>query len=228
VPFGRPALRSLPAVVPVFPLPNVVLFPGTVVPLHIFEPRYRRMVRDSSHGDGLIGLALLRPGSEEQPGGAPAIHPVGTLGRIERLTPLADGRFDLNLVGLARVEYREVKSDKPYRLAAVRALDEREVDEEDPQILRAKLDLLAAQTLLARELEGQDIETLIVDERLPFAVTVNGACANLPVTAELRQELLLLDDIVERQRRVSRLVSSLLESVLRLKGQGRDPDARSS
>ena len=211
-------MTSLPPIVPIFPLPSVVLFPATVVSLHVFEPRYRQMVRDSSEGHGLIGLALMKPGESDEPSGPPAFHELGTVGRIEQLARLPDGRFTLGLVGLVRVRYHEVASDKPYRLARVAPIPESAVDdEEDEQIVRAKLDLLAAQAMLSRELGGEDDPTLIFDERMPFALAVNGACANLPVTAELRQELLALDDIQERQRRASRLITGLLESVMRLK-----------
>ena len=68
---------------PVFPLPDLVFFPGTVVPLHIFEHRYRGMVRDAAAGERLVGLALLRPGFEQDYDGTPEIHPVGTVGIIE-------------------------------------------------------------------------------------------------------------------------------------------------
>lgn len=74
---------------PVFPLPNAVLFPDTVLPLHIFEPRYRQMIHDAANGDGRIAVALLEPGYEEEYEGAPAFHRVGTVGRIENLEQLA-------------------------------------------------------------------------------------------------------------------------------------------
>jgi Lon protease-like protein len=207
-------------VVPVFPLPNVVLYPGTLVPLHIFEPRYRSMVRDSSRGDGLIGMALLQAGYEEDYEGSPSIHEIGTVGRIEQLEPLADGRFTLNLVGLQRVEYHEIPSDKPYRLARVRPLPERAIDESDPRILQAKLDLLASQALLQRELSDEGEPPLILHEHVSYTLAVNGACANLPVPAEVRLELLMLDDPRERQIRASALLSEVLEKVLRLKSEG--------
>lgn len=215
---GRETTPSkISTVVPVFPLPNVVLFPGTVAPLHIFEPRYREMVRDSSRGDGLIGIALLQPGYEQDYEGSPAIHPVGTVGRIEQLNPLADGRYTLNLVGLQRVEYDEIPSGKLYRLARVTPRPERQADESDPSIQRAKLDLLANQAMLQRELTGGEHPALVVNYEIPFSSAVNGACANLPVAAEIRQELLLIDDLAERERRAGRLVSEVLDRVLQLK-----------
>jgi Lon protease-like protein len=204
-------------VVAVFPLPNAVLFPGTVLPLHIFEPRYRAMVRDCSVGEGLIGIALLRPGYEEEYEGSPAIHSVGTVGRIEQLNPLSDGRYTLNLVGLQRVEYREIPSDKAYRLARVSTRPDTDVDETDPRIQQAKLDLLANQAMLLRELSDHEYPGLVLNHEISYATAVNGACANLPVPGEIRQKLLLIDDLDERERRVSRLTTEVLEHLLQLK-----------
>ncbi|MGH7804559.1 MAG: LON peptidase substrate-binding domain-containing protein, partial [Candidatus Binatia bacterium] len=82
----------LPKIIPLFPLPNVVLFPQVLLPLHIFEPRYREMVREVGSGDEIIGMLLLRPGGEsmEEPGHD--IYAVGCAGRMIRKIDLADGR----------------------------------------------------------------------------------------------------------------------------------------
>jgi len=103
-------------VVPVFPLPNVWLFPGVVLPLHIFEPRYRRLVEDSLDGPGRLVLGTIVGGHEHEAAGAPPIHGIAGLGEIGRHEKLADGRFNLLLVGLARVFVQEVPSEHPYRL----------------------------------------------------------------------------------------------------------------
>jgi Lon protease-like protein len=218
----EPNPSRLPEVVPVFPLPNVVLFPGTVVPLHVFEQRYRAMVRDSVERDGIIGIVLLRQGYEKHYAGAPAFHELGTVGRIEQLDPLPDGRFNLNVVGLQRVEFHEVPSTRLYRQAKIAPRPEPVVDDSDPEIQRAKLELLASHAMLQSELRGDDEGTLVVDDRLSFALAVNGACANLPVASEIRQQLLSLDCLIERQRRVSRLVASVAQSLLKMRSSGRD------
>src|SRR5947208_17093988 len=86
-----------------FPLPNLVLFPQVVQPLHVFEQRYRQMTADALAGDRLIAMALLRPGWEADYDGRPAIHPVACLGRVVADQRLDDGRYNLLLRGLARV-----------------------------------------------------------------------------------------------------------------------------
>jgi hypothetical protein len=212
----EPGFRSS-GLLPVFPLPNVVFFPRTLLPLHVFEPRYRQMVRDAVDGEGLIAVALLRPGWEADYEGSPAFHAVGTVGRIEQLERLDDGRFNLRLAGLCRVELGRVVRAQPYRVVESRALVEEPVDETVPAVAAAKLSLLASQGYLLQELLAEDGNGVVLDDSVPFESAVNGACANLPVDAELRQRLLEENQILERQRRAAALLDEVLEKVLRLK-----------
>jgi Lon protease-like protein len=123
----------LPPLVPLFPLPNVVLFPNVFLPLHIFEARYRQLVHEALAGERLIGMVLLKPGYEPNYEGAPPIYPVGCAGTITHVERLPDGRFNIVLRGTTkfRVEREESPSEKvPYRLGHVTALlDEIREDE---------------------------------------------------------------------------------------------------
>src|SRR5207253_4170439 len=94
-------LANFAGVARLFPLPNLVLFPHVVQPLHVFEPRYREMTTDALAGDRLIATALLHPDWEAVYEGHPPIHPVACLGRIVADQRLDDGRFLLLLRGLA-------------------------------------------------------------------------------------------------------------------------------
>jgi Lon protease-like protein len=94
----------LPPTIPLFPLPNVVLFPGVFLPLHIFEPRYRAMTEEALDGDRLIGMVLLKPGYEAEYEGRPPVYPIGCSGLITHAERLADGRFNIVLQGLVREE----------------------------------------------------------------------------------------------------------------------------
>jgi len=208
------------AVVPIFPLPDLVFFPETVIPLHVFEARYREMIQDASAGDNLIGMALLRPGFEQDYEGSPEIHPIGTVGRIEQLRPISDGRYLLNLRGDARVEYGEVPSGRSYRTARVSLRRETAVEPTDADLESLKLDLLSTHALLARAMNGSGAAALAMNDRIPFSAAVNRACLDLPVPAEIRQELLALDDMRERRRRVSRLLDEILQHVLSEKSEG--------
>jgi Lon protease-like protein len=115
------ALQEFSGVARLFPLPNVVLFPFLVQPLHIFEPRYRQMAIDALAGDRLIATALLRPGWEAKYDGKPAVFPVVCLGRIVSDQRLPDGRFNIQLRGLSRARIlQEVDNGKRYRSAQVK------------------------------------------------------------------------------------------------------------
>jgi Lon protease-like protein len=112
----------LASTIPIFPLPNVVLFPGVFLPLHIFEPRYREMVRDALEGDRVIGMVLLRPEGLGDYEGRPPVYPVGCAGLITHVERLADGRFNIILRGLQK--FRIVGEDHhlAYRLAHIEEL----------------------------------------------------------------------------------------------------------
>jgi uncharacterized protein len=118
-----------------FPLPNLVLFPRAVQPLHIFEPRYRQMTADALAGDRRIALVLPRPGWEKDYAGKVALHNVACLGHIDADQRLPDGRFNLLLRGLARIRLREELShDRLYRLAAFDLLAEVPIVDADAQL----------------------------------------------------------------------------------------------
>ncbi|MGH9366437.1 MAG: LON peptidase substrate-binding domain-containing protein [Thermoanaerobaculia bacterium] len=103
---------------PIFALPGVVLMPGTLLPLHIFETRYRAMVADALETDRTIGMALMKPGWEEG-GRDPEVFPVGGAGEIVESERLEDGRFNILLEGRFRYRILREASVEPYRQARV-------------------------------------------------------------------------------------------------------------
>jgi Lon protease-like protein len=132
---------------PIFPLPNVVLFPNVFLPLHIFEPRYREMVADALRTDRMIGMTLLAPGWERDYEGRPAVYPVGCSGVITHAERLTDGRYNIVLRGLER--FRIVKEDhsRSYRRAVVEPVRDRAISHDDLAAVRghrAKLETLLA------------------------------------------------------------------------------------
>ncbi len=128
--------------IPIFPLPDVVLFPHTLLPLHIFEPRYRHMVRDCLAGDKRMAMALLRPGWESDYYGRPPIYPIAGAGEIIRHEELPDGRFNILLRGTMRIGITaELPTDKPYRVARARPLPDRYPDA-NPQALADRIERL--------------------------------------------------------------------------------------
>jgi Lon protease-like protein len=112
-------------VIPVFPLPNCVLFPGVVQPLHIFEPRYREMVEETLEDQGAIAMALLQPGWEKEYYGRPAIFETLCVGRIVAHERLEDGKFNLLLHGITRAKVLREERRGLYRTARVEVIPER-------------------------------------------------------------------------------------------------------
>ena len=111
--------------VPLFPLPNVVLFPRAVLPLHVFEERYKAMTADALRGGRRVAMALLRPGWEKDYYSMPAIDPIVCVGQILAHEKLADGKYNFLLQGLYRARVtRERKTEKQYRIADVEPLRE--------------------------------------------------------------------------------------------------------
>src|SRR6266850_7706598 len=121
-PHGPPHPEAL-AALPIFPLPNCVLLPGGLLPLHVFEPRYRQLTRDCLAGHHLMGIARLRPGVQDHYPGRPPVYERCGVGRIICSEELPDGRFALLLRGVARVEIaRELPAERNYRLVEAKPL----------------------------------------------------------------------------------------------------------
>jgi Lon protease-like protein len=139
---------------PLFPLPNLVHFPGTEVKLHVFEPRYRRLVKDLlglAPESRLIGMVLIKPGRVTG-AGDPDIFPGGTAGLMIDVDPLPDGRSNIVLHGDFRFQVERELDPGPYRQAVVQPVSEPLLNEADPGILAMRRTLAAAIAALADEL----------------------------------------------------------------------------
>ena len=110
--------------VPLFPLPSTVFYPNTLLPLHIFESRYRQMITRALEGDSQIGMVLLRPGWENDYYGHPAIVSIGCMGKIEKHSKLPEGKYNILLCGLHRFRILKEVRGKVYRRAQVELLQE--------------------------------------------------------------------------------------------------------
>lgn len=141
------ATETLPDRIPIFPLPNVVLFPHVFLPLHIFEPRYREMVGDVLAGDRILGMVLLRDGWDRHADPNPPIYPVGCAGRITHAESLPDGRYNIVLQGTER--FRVVSEDRSrvYRIAQVDVMadDASSADRERLRAGRQRIEALLEQ-----------------------------------------------------------------------------------
>jgi Lon protease-like protein len=124
--------------VPVFPLPDFYLFPGTVAPLHIFETRYRQMMQDLMDSSGRFVMAPCAADAPRGPTG-PVLPDLGTLAEIVQTEELEDGRWLVLLLALSRVSMVEVPSDRLYRKVDARLVNDPEVEGEVAPRLREQL-----------------------------------------------------------------------------------------
>ena len=195
----------------VFPLPRVVFFPGTLLPLHIFEPRYRAMVRDCLSGERpVMAVTLLKPGYEADYDGRPAMHDICTAGKIERHEELPDGRFNIVLRGLARVKLSELPAGSlAYRRARAVVLDGKRGN------VRVQRDSLT--TLLSTaSLVGAIVRrahpnfALGVQPDDPPHHVVDTLADRLIADPEERQDLLETLDVCERVKKLTSYVATLL------------------
>jgi Lon protease-like protein len=186
----------VPPTLPLFPLPNVVLFPNVFLPLHIFEPRYREMVADALAGDRIIGMALLRPGWETDYEGRPPVYSIGCAGLITFSEQHDDGRYNIVLRGIEKFRISGEDHARSYRVAAVEPLAE-DITAEDREIVRAERRRLEA--LLVPQPEGRG-----VDSKVPPSMSdedlVNALAQYLDLEAVEKQALLEREGLVARCR----------------------------
>ncbi len=179
------------AVVPLFPLPDFFLYPGTVAPLHIFEARYRQMVNDLLDGPGRLVIASLIKRAPRQPGMPAPVFPIGTLAEIIRHEKLPEGRFLIVLAGLTRVKVAEVASDRLYRKVQVEPLSSVEGDEATARLLRPRLEVAL------REQAGRTVD---LDDDLPIGHLADLLLHCLELTPEQNEEMLAELDAARRAR----------------------------
>lgn len=201
------ALEALP----IFPLPGMVLLPRTLVSLHIFEPRYRRMMEDVIDGHRLLALAMLNEELAPDRFGRPAIHGVAGVGILRRSARLPDGRYNIVLEGAIRAAIDdELDPGLPYRRARARAIGDEEPERpEDVESIFSSVRGLCAQ--LANRMSSDDREVL---ERL-HEVTEPGPLADLVAAAVLqesqeRQRILEEADVGKRLERAASSLAALL------------------
>jgi Lon protease-like protein len=164
----------LPAEIPLFPLPNVALFPAALLPLHIFEPRYRAMVSDALEGERLIGMVMLRPGWEPHYEHEPDVYAVGCAGFITHADRLPDGRYNIILRGLEKFRILGERGARQglerYRLAEVESIAEARTDRGEPRLGEARKRL---ERLIAKRLQRSTDDSIpkdVPDEDLIHAI----------------------------------------------------------
>jgi Lon protease-like protein len=210
-----------------FPLPNLVLFPFVVQPLHVFEPRYRQLMEDALASDRLVALALLKPGWEADYNQRPPIYPGVCLGRIFKEERLADGRFNLLLHGVQRGRVvEELKTDRLYRTARIELIEEVPVISEAVEnSLRLQLGQ-RVEAWFQEQDQARDQLRQLLQSSLPLGTLSDVFAYALPLAIEGKQELLEESDVERRARRLLALLDSLpvLEPAVSIAGRKFPPD----
>jgi Lon protease-like protein len=200
---------SIPNRVPIFPLPEVVLFPRAILPLHIFEPRYRQMVADALAGEPVIATALLRPGFEPHYYTLRApIHPVIGIGQIVASEQLEDGNFNILLRGVTRARIISEVPHKPYRVARVRSLTSPSGSPSRLEKIRGDLHQTVESEFVG-DREIQEYWLKLLDAPLKLGDVADLIASALPVDAELRQCLLAEADPATRTALLTDLIRTL-------------------
>jgi Lon protease-like protein len=198
---------EFPTIIPLFPLPNVVLFPGVPLPLHVFEPRYRDLVRDVSATHEIIGMALLRGDWQARYHENPDIFETGCAGRIVNLEQLPDGKYNILLHGVREFVIERNIFDKSYRQAAVRwrTLGPRGID----PACRARLIRLLNSFL--RTQPNTPAHRLLHDETLSDHLLVNFFSYALDIAPLEKQGLLSAASLNERAERLREILEFHME-----------------
>jgi uncharacterized protein len=185
-------------IVPLFPLPNVVLFPKTPMPLYIFEERYRTMIRETLAGSGELVIALLRSGSETGYANPSSVHDIACLGKIETYEELEDGKYNIVVIGVQRVRILREVQHSPYRMVEVEKLEDDAYDEHAADVINRHDNLgnLFAQfTELATGVKQQAVDLM---PQLDFESLVNMVAMTLNLAIDQKQTLLEINDAPQR------------------------------
>jgi ATP-dependent Lon protease len=195
---------------PLFPLPNVVLFPHASLRLHIFEERYRAMTRDILLGERFLAMGLIVEGASPADE-RPAVEPVAGVGEVIMAHELPDGRFNLVVRGHARVRIdQELASDRPYRLVSASLLPDLPVtDRNELRDIDQSLRVLIGQLADAIPEGGEPLRQIVAGLETPDALA-NVAASELIADLGVRQRLLETRDVGERLERVTAEIVSMM------------------
>jgi len=199
-------------IVPIFPLPDVTFFPHTLLPLHVFEARYRVLVIDALERDRRLAVVRLKPGYEATYAGKPEVHAVAGLGEIVSCERLATGRYNILLRGECRVRLgQELPSDTLYRLVRARRL----ADPEPAGDVTAALSRMraACKDLLGALGRPADLLDTALAERQPAGAIADRVAAAVLPDVDLRQRLLETIDVGARVTAVADAVERLVKEL---------------
>jgi Lon protease-like protein len=201
-------------IVPLFPLPNAVLFPKTPMPLYIFEERYRTMVREVVAGSGELVIALMREGLEFKQTGISAVYSIACLAKIETCEELEDGKFNIVVIGLQRVRLVRIVRNSPYRLVEVEVLNNAAYSERSDEIVRRQNHLGALFSQFTELATGTQPQAVELMPQLDFESLVNMVAMTLNLSMEQKQALLEIDALPLRCDMLIPILQQQLEALV--------------
>jgi Lon protease-like protein len=187
---------------PLFPLPDVVFFPKTLLPLHVYEPRYRTLASEALERDQAICTALLRPGWEADYYGSPEVYPVGCIGRIVQHTKLPDGRYNITLQGEGKVRIEEHVRVEPYRIVRVQPAQDDDAWTRGDNVAQEAVELVR---LFRQVHEGQGPSLLLAEtfgQNLSPESILNTVAMHLNVEPDMKERLLEMGSLEARYHSV--------------------------
>ncbi len=212
-------------IIPIFPLPTTVFYPGTPLPLHIFEPRYRQMTSDALEGKRKIGMVLLKPDWEAAYFDRPEIFSVGCVGSIEKEIRHVDGKYNFTLVGLHRFRIIKELEGKPYRQAEIDLLEEKNEQEmgETPNAVRESLiKKYQSFTHLIPENSASQPDWNLGDQLSRF---VDRFAYRLDLSLEQKQTFLEEQDVLRRAQFLHSFLQMKIDLVHLSKTRNTTPDS---
>lgn len=187
-----------------FPLPDLVMFPHVMQPLHIFEPRYRDMLNEALDSDGLVAMSVLSPGWEQNYEGRPSLMPQICLGKVVTHQRLDDGRYNIMLLGMRRARIlTELSSNRSFRTAEVAVLDEEYPVEGERSRVEVHTELSRRFQNALPVKKDQDAESPVHEllaSELPLGVLTDLVSFALPLPMPLKLELLAECNVDRRAR----------------------------
>lgn len=185
-----------------FPLPNLVVFPHVVQPLHIFESRYVEMLEDAVAGDHLIAMGLLLPGWEGEYEGRPPVDPYVCLGRVLSHSPTKDDRYNILLGGIARAKViQELPAKRSFREIEVEILHDVEPNTTTQQVNELQEELVAAfRRFVPNDSSANKQFGEILNQQSHLGTLTDLVSYSLPLDLAFRQTLLAELDVIQRTR----------------------------
>jgi Lon protease-like protein len=196
--------KEIPQEISIFPLANAVFFPNTILPLNIFEPRYKKMVEDALASNKMIGMIQTREGNNPK---KPAVFCVGCLGKIDTHTKTADGRYLINLKGLVRFRILdEAETELPYR--KFRVTYDEFIDDLEKIKFNDKIDVLQ---LIDKARKLFKIHQLSTDWKIVEKVEpdqlINSLSMICPFSVSEKQGLLEAKNLLERNLLINKIIN---------------------